>query len=63
MKPNIVVLLLDTARRDRVSCYSSDERETTPFIDSLAADRVKYEQVKQHLEDLDFSKPADETFS
>lgn len=45
MKPNLVVLLLDTARRDRVSCYSSNERETTPFIDSLAADGVKYEQA------------------
>ena len=35
-KPNIIIILIDTVRADHLSCYGY-ERETTPFIDSLAA--------------------------
>lgn len=42
MPPNIVVLLLDAARADHLSAYGY-ERETTPFIDELAADGVRYD--------------------
>ena len=38
-KPNILVFLIDTLRRDHVSCYGY-ERETTPHIDQLRADGV-----------------------
>lgn len=43
-KPNIVVLLLDAARADHVSTYGY-ERDTTPFIDHLAADGTKYDMT------------------
>lgn len=42
MQPNIVVLLLDAARADHVSCYGYD-RTTTPFVDELADDGVRYD--------------------
>lgn len=42
--PNIVVMLLDTARADRLSCYGND-RDTTPFIDSLTEDGTRYEEA------------------
>lgn len=41
MGPNIVFLLLDTARARNFSCYGYD-RKTTPFIDKLAKDSVLY---------------------
>lgn len=41
MPPNIVFLLLDAARADHFSCYGHENR-TTPFIDNLAADGVRY---------------------
>jgi arylsulfatase A-like enzyme len=41
MPANIVFVLLDTARASNLSCYGY-ERETSPFIDSLAADGVRY---------------------
>jgi arylsulfatase A-like enzyme len=34
-RPNVVVVVIDTLRKDHVSAYGY-ERETTPFIDSLA---------------------------
>jgi arylsulfatase A-like enzyme len=44
MQPNVVFLLLDTARADHLSCYGYD-RETTPFVDSLAESGVRYERA------------------
>lgn len=44
MPPNIVFLLLDAARADHFSCYGH-ENSTTPFIDSLAADGVRYSRT------------------
>lgn len=43
-RPNILFLVLDAVRADHVSCYGY-ERETTPHIDSLAADGVRYENA------------------
>ncbi len=40
-KPNIAVLVLDTLRARNVSCYGY-ERETTPHIDRLAGDGIRY---------------------
>lgn len=41
-QPNIVFFLLDAARCQNFSCYGY-RRETTPFIDQLAADGTKYD--------------------
>jgi len=43
-KPNILFLVLDAVRTDHVSCYGYD-RETTPTIDQLAADGVRYDNA------------------
>jgi arylsulfatase A-like enzyme len=42
--PNILVLLLDTLRADRIGCYGW-ERALTPNIDALAAQGVRFEDV------------------
>lgn len=42
-KPNIVHIVMDTARADNLSCYGCED-ETSPFLDSLAEDGVKYER-------------------
>lgn len=41
-RPNIAVFLLDAARARNFSCYGY-ERETTPFVDRLAASGTRYE--------------------
>ncbi|MGQ4808656.1 hypothetical protein NKDENANG_02044 [Candidatus Entotheonellaceae bacterium PAL068K] len=43
-RPNIIVLMLDTARAQNFSCYGY-ERPTTPYIDALASESVLYEQA------------------
>jgi arylsulfatase A-like enzyme len=43
-RPNVLFLVLDAVRTDHVSCYGY-ERETTPNIDALAADGVRYENA------------------
>ncbi|WP_414837768.1 sulfatase [Candidatus Nanosalina sp. VS9-1] len=42
-KPNIVHIVMDTARADTLSCYGCED-ETSPFLDSLAEGGVKYER-------------------
>ncbi len=42
--PNIVVLILDAARRDRFGCYGSD-RPTTPNIDRLADHSIVFPDI------------------
>lgn len=42
-RPDIVVILWDTARPDRMSTFGHD-RPTTPFLDSVAATGVVYER-------------------
>ena len=41
-RPDIVLLVLDTQRLDRLSCYSCAE-ETSPLIDEFAADATLFE--------------------
>lgn len=43
-KPNIVLVVMDTARAESFSCYGN-ERKTTPFLDDLAEENVKYENA------------------
>lgn len=43
-KPNVLLITLDTTRRDHLSCYGY-RKETTPNIDSLAEESVKYERA------------------
>jgi len=42
---NVVLFLIDTLRADRMSLYGHD-RETTPFIDSLAPESVVFDQAQ-----------------
>lgn len=42
--PNIVLLVLDTVRADRLSCYGYS-RQTTPFIDRVAKDGIKFNRA------------------
>ena len=43
-RPDIVLLVLDTQRRDRLSCYGA-EREVTPQLDRLAATATRFERA------------------
>lgn len=40
-KPNILLITIDTLRPDRLGCYGCP-RDTSPFIDSLAADGIMF---------------------
>ncbi|MGD2176300.1 MAG: sulfatase [Anaerolineae bacterium] len=42
--PDIVLIVLDTLRADRMSCYGY-ERETTPYVDALAEDATLFERA------------------
>ncbi len=41
---NVILIIIDTLRQDHVSCYGY-ERETTPNLDALAKDGVRFEQA------------------
>ena len=43
-KPNVVLVVMDTTRADHLSCYGYGEA-TSPIIDSLARESVRFEQV------------------
>ncbi len=43
-KPNVLLIVLDTARADRFSCLGYN-RKTTPYIDSLALEGVIYDKA------------------
>ncbi len=44
MHPDIVLLVLDTQRADRLSCYGC-QPETSPYLDELAADSTFFRQA------------------
>jgi len=43
-KPNVILIVLDTARRDRFGCYGYD-RPTTPTVDALAKQGMRAERM------------------
>ena len=43
-RPNVLLITLDTTRRDHLSCYGY-EKKTTAAIDALAREAVKYERA------------------
>jgi arylsulfatase A-like enzyme len=43
-KPNIVLMVMDCARADHMSCYGY-HRQTTPYLDQLASKGVLYENA------------------
>ena len=43
-RPNIILITLDTTRRDRLGCYGY-RRPTSPNLDRLAADSLVYAQA------------------
>ncbi len=42
-RPNVILVIVDTMRADRLSCYGY-EKETSPNIDRLAADGILFEK-------------------
>jgi arylsulfatase A-like enzyme len=42
--PNLLIVLIDTLRRDHLGCYGY-QRDTTPVIDALAAEGTRFDQV------------------
>ncbi len=42
---NVILIIIDTLRKDHVSCYGY-ERETTPNLDELAREGVRFENAK-----------------
>ena len=44
-KPNVILIIIDTARKDHFSCYGYS-RQLTPRIDELAKDGVKFENAE-----------------
>lgn len=44
-RPNVVLILLDTLRADRLSCYGGP-RPTSPHLDALAAEGILFEQAR-----------------
>jgi arylsulfatase A-like enzyme len=53
-KPNILVILIDTLRTDRMSVYGYS-RQTTPHLEQLAADGVLFTQA---ISQASWTKPA-----
>ena len=43
-KPDIFVIVMDTVRADRLSCYGYD-RQTTPHVDAFAQGGVLFERA------------------
>ena len=43
-RPNIVLIVVDSLRQDHLSCYGY-ERQTSPYVDQLAARGVRYERA------------------
>ena len=44
-KPNVILIIIDTARKDHFSCYGYS-RQLTPRIDELAKDGVKFDNAE-----------------
>ena len=44
-KPNVVLIVIDTARKDHFSCYGY-ERKVTPKIDDFAAESVRFDNAQ-----------------
>lgn len=44
-RPNVVLIIIDTARKDHLSCYGYN-RQTTPRIDELAREGVRFEEAE-----------------
>jgi len=43
-RPNVVLITIDTLRRDHLSCYGYKHR-TTPFLDRLASEAVRFDRA------------------
>ena len=41
IKKNVVLITIDSLRRNHCSCYGY-ERKTTPFLDNLAKNGIKF---------------------
>lgn len=43
-RPNVILVSIDTLRADHLSCYGY-ERETSPFLDSLARKGIRFQEM------------------
>jgi arylsulfatase len=43
--PNIVLIVVDTLRRDAVGCYGASKHDTTPHLDALAQEAVRFDHA------------------
>jgi len=43
-RPNVILITIDTLRRDHVSCYGQGH-QTTPFLDRLATQAVRFDRA------------------
>ena len=46
-RPNVVIVLTDTLRSDRLGCYGNT-RGLTPYLDALAEEGVRFEHAASH---------------
>jgi arylsulfatase A-like enzyme len=44
--PNVILITLDTTRRDHLSCYQPSTPPTTPQLDALAAQAILFERAE-----------------
>ncbi|MEM9290152.1 MAG: sulfatase-like hydrolase/transferase [Acidobacteriota bacterium] len=44
--PNVLLISIDTLRADRVGCYGYPREGITPHIDALAAESVRFEELR-----------------
>lgn len=45
MRKQIVLLMMDSTRKDMLGCYGVDERMITPNLDRMAAEGIRYENA------------------
>lgn len=43
--PNLLVVVVDTLRQDRLGCYGYDVRPTSPELDQLAGDAIRFDAL------------------
>jgi arylsulfatase A-like enzyme len=47
-QPNVILIMVDTLRRDRVGCFGDSNGVATPNIDALAEDGALFDQAYSH---------------
>ena len=45
MKKQVILLMTDSTKKDMLGCYGIDERMSTPNLDRMAAEGIRYENA------------------